>query len=692
MPKSFASTHRSHWPLSLLGGSVSLLNLLLPLVLVRLLTPTEVGHYKIFFLYLVLAPWFCLTAGVTNGLGHWAGREGQRLAAFRTSWTLLLSVAGIALIAGQLLEPRIADHLEWSHFEAELFVWGAFVTILASFYEEASISSGAIWRGALFSSGFELVRNLTILLAAFIFRRVEAVFAAHVAIVTVKAATGAYLGWRAGFQRLALRGGDRRAVLAYALPVSLSAAFAILTNYTDQLVLSEVLPASEFAIYALGCLVVPPLFIFEQSVNKVMIPRLSRAFADGRGDDARRLYREGISELSWIMIPAAAGLSLFAEPIVSLLFTAKYIEAAKFLRFYAFVYVIYQLPYDVVARARGNGGWILRQLAFFSMLTLFSGYFAAKSFGAMGALLAALASQLALRMTAMRGSARNEGWKLRHTLPFGDWSRYAFFAAAGSIVAWGLKDLMGGGLGWFIGGGALFTVIYMLGTVSTFIRRRAESAERPTVLLLTQYLGLGGLERMILNLGRGLQQTGRWEPVTLVYDEIEGAATLHGEFTRSGIPVVTLQKRGGISLLVVALVVREIFRRRVAVVHSHDLGALIYGVLAKFATLGAVRVVHTQHSFIHLDKAEGGRYRLYERFFSLFADRLSTVSEGLRAQYPSVGVATDSVGVIPNGVEFPGEPPATAEARLAERRAQLASQVSDGEAAAELTLRAQYGF
>src|SRR4051794_25866951 len=104
VPPAKTTAAKSHWPLSLLGGAVSLLNLLLPLVLVRLLTPTEVGHYKIFFLYLVLAPWFCLTAGITSGLGHWAGREDRRLGAFSSSWTLLLLVAGIALIAAQTFE------------------------------------------------------------------------------------------------------------------------------------------------------------------------------------------------------------------------------------------------------------------------------------------------------------------------------------------------------------------------------------------------------------------------------------------------------------------------------------------------------------------------------------------------------------------------------------------------------------
>lgn len=88
---------RSHWPLSILGGMVSIFNLLLPLLLVRILTPDEIGHYKIFFLYLVLVPWAFMTAGITHGLGHWSGKENLRIEAFRTSWSILLTIASVAL-------------------------------------------------------------------------------------------------------------------------------------------------------------------------------------------------------------------------------------------------------------------------------------------------------------------------------------------------------------------------------------------------------------------------------------------------------------------------------------------------------------------------------------------------------------------------------------------------------------------
>lgn len=648
--------HRSHWPLSILGGAVSLLNLFLPLILVRILTPEDVGKYKIFFLYLVLVPWFCLTAGINNGLSHWAGYAETREKAFRSSWTILLLISLLALACGFSAQNSLAQWLEWTPKQMHLFLWGALVTILANFFDDATIAMGWIWRGAFFTSGFELARGAAILTAALAFRSIDSVFIAHIAMMSLKLIVGASWGFKIGFQRPTWDPKFIRSVVRYALPVSLSAALSIVSGYSDQIVLSKRLSPTDFANYSLGCLLVPPLLIFEQSVNKVLIPRMAAAFAAGRSRWAMILFRDAVSELSWILIPAAIGMIIFAEPIIVLLFTAKFLPAAFFLRIFAINHLANLLPNDAVARAHGNGKWILNQLIVFSIISMVSVYFAVLKFGATGALVDLTFIGFAMRWSAAAYNRKAEGWPFREMLPWGDWLRYIFWASVAGGAGWIVRTLTGEGLNWFLVGGTLFSLIYGLGTLSTFLRRRANSCERPQILILSQHLGIGGLERMILNLGRGLLKNGRWQPMVVVYDYTpeNPAPTLHDQFERSGIQVVNFIKGSGISLRIVRNIATIVVKRRVALIHSHDLGALIYAVLTKIVTLGAIKVVHTQHSFIHLEKSP--RYKHYERFFSFFADHITTVSESLRTQYPSVGIQSDAVEVIPNGMEYPESP------------------------------------
>lgn len=677
-------TSKSHWPLSLLGGLVSMMNLIFPLILVRILGQSEVGMYKIFFLYLVLVPWFCMTAGINNGLGHWAGRDELRVRAFSNSWTLLVTVASTVLVIGMGGSPWLSQWLGWTVETTRLFAWGAFITILATFFDDAMIAAGNIWRGAVFSSGFDLARNLTMIACAVYFKSITAVFWAHISVLTLKTALGAFWGYREGLQRFSWNSEIIRSIVKYAVPVSMSAALTICVNYADQLILSRVLEASEFAIYALGCLQVPPLYILEQAVNRVLIPGMSKAFANNRGDEARALYRDAVSELSWLMIPAMFGMFVFADPIIELLFTKKYAASASYLRVFAFTYIILMMPYDAVARARGDGKTILRQLSGFAVLSLPAGYVGGLYFGAMGVLVGMASCQVAMRMAAIVGVHRRENWAWSQMLPWREMATYASATAVASLAGYVTKFYLGNGVPWLLGGGLAFSLVYFAGTLPLFLRRRAEKAPRPGVILLTQYLGLGGLERVVLNLAHGLQQAGSWAPTVVVYDEIPGAPTLHGEFEKINIPVVSLVKKRGVDLKVVKRIALEVIRRRILVIHSHDLGGLIYAVLAKWMTFGTVRIVHTQHSFIHLEKS--ARYKTYEKLFTYFADEVTTVSEALRTQYATVDIDPELVKVIPNGMAFPGEP-VLANSELRRLRAQLIERVVDVQVKAELTAR-----
>lgn len=174
------------------------------------------------------------------------------------------------------------------------------------------------------------------------------------------------------------------------------------------------------------------------------------------------------------------------------------------------------------------------------------------------------------------------------------------------------------------------------------------------VLILTQQIALGGLEKMILNLSRGLKQAGEWEPHVFVYDDVLDEPGLHQDFEVAGIPLIAQTKPRGFSFRAVRDIVRYAREHSIRVIHSHDMGALIYAVAAKILSFGRLKIVHTQHSFIHLAKAK--RYRYYERIFTFFVDEVNTVSQALWEQYRTLGMDPSRIKVVSNGVEFPEGP------------------------------------
>lgn len=170
--------------------------------------------------------------------------------------------------------------------------------------------------------------------------------------------------------------------------------------------------------------------------------------------------------------------------------------------------------------------------------------------------------------------------------------------------------------------------------------------------MISPFLGIGGLERMILMLGRALKRSARAWPTVLAYDQTfsSQAESLASHFQADNIAVEVFKKPRRFSLMVVRRITKNVKRNNINILHSHHLGGLIYAFLANWASGNRLKLIHTQHSFIHL--AQKQRYTFYEKIFTRFVDRLTVVSEATRQTYVELGCPRERIELVPNGVEF----------------------------------------
>lgn len=668
---------RSHWPISVLASVSALINMFLPLVLVRVLPPADVGKFKIFFLYLMVVPSLALSSGLLSGLAYWAGQGARARAAMQLSGALLLLLA--LLVGGALaaMHPVLARAMGWEGDQALWFALAAFGAVATLYFDEATIATGRIWTGAFFHSGFEMLRTAAMLGAALVYRSLNAVFVAHAAVILCKAALGFAAAVRLDLLgREFLRKEHSRVlndVFRYAMPVSVALVFGVFTSWADQLILSTYLSASAFAVYSIGCLSVPPLLILEQSVMRVLIPQLSSAFAQGHTRRAAELYQGAVRQLSFLLVPAVTGLFVFADPIIELLFTKQYAASAGYLRVFAFSYLLLCIPPDAVQRSRGQSGWILKNSLIFSSLAVVLCFLLARAHGALGALAGMLFAKVLMKARSVIWVKHDTGWGWSEFLPLRAMLDQAVACAVLGALAWGTRAWFSTPLQWFCVAGAGFSVFYFLISLAVLRPMNAARAARGKgrVLMLTQYLGIGGLEKMILNLSVALKKSGRWEPSVFVYDHQPDSKyeNLIASFRARQVDVETFQKPPGYSPRAVFRIAQAVVRGDITVIHTHDLGALIYGVLAKIVLCGGVRLVHTQHSFVHLRKA--GRYAWYERIFARLADRLTVVSDATRDEYARLGIPAKKIEIVANGVDFPDLPLASRQEKIALRQGVL---------------------
>lgn len=103
-------------------------------------------------------------------------------------------------------------------------------------------------------------------------------------------------------------------------------------------------------------------------------------------------------------------------------------------------------------------------------------------------------------------------------------------------------------------------------------------------------LKVGGLERVVVNLVKGLQAS--------TYSCVVCCLEARGEFAEDvdalGVPLYVFDKKDGIQLRTVLRLAHFMRERRVSIVHTHNPGAHVYGLLAGWLAGVPVRV-HTRH-------------------------------------------------------------------------------------------------
>ena len=641
-------TKRSHWPLTILSGATSLLNLAIPLLLVRWIAADQVGVYKIFFLYLSTVPWILLSAGLMNGLFFWGGQGGKIWEeAFGGTYLVQGLLAIVVGGVGFLLRQSLAHLLGWQTEWMTLLIFSLAVAFVQSFCDEAWIARGRIWRGAIFASAFELIRTLAIVVAAMSGAGVTVVLMAHLAVTLLKALVGGMLVFtkhRLRFPSFAIL----RRVVAYAAPVSGAGFFSILIHYSDQFVLSGLLAPAQFALYSLGCLTVPPIASFEQSVNKVLIPELGAALRLGKKDEARRLFRDATGELLLWILPAVVGLFVFADAIIVMLFTEKYRDAAIYLKFFAWDYLIFAVPFDSWARALGESRWIFKLFASFGVLSVLLTAVGVHFFGAWGALGALLLSGFSLRIYGLVAGGKKLGTSWKQLWPWRRFYRIVMVLVPLASLCFVIRDRFASDLVWFFVMGPVFSIVYLGFLFSGFMR---PASHRPTskVLQLTQYLNLGGLERLIFNLSISLKNEKLSEPTVMVYDALPETPTLDEHFKASGLSVVRFEKGPGFSLRLAWRILKYCRANGISVIHAHDSGPGIYACLAKLLSGWQISVVYTQHSLVHLSKRR--RQRFYEFILGSIVDELCVVNPDYIEFYQKMG-ALKKARYVQNGVDF----------------------------------------
>lgn len=107
-----------------------------------------------------------------------------------------------------------------------------------------------------------------------------------------------------------------RGVLKFSLVIAFTSSVWVLVTQTDKIILSKLLPLTDYAFFTLAVLVAGGVLIISGPVSGALLPRLTKMHAEGDIDGVIRLYRNATQMVAIIAIPAALVLAFFSESVL----------------------------------------------------------------------------------------------------------------------------------------------------------------------------------------------------------------------------------------------------------------------------------------------------------------------------------------------------------------------------------------
>ncbi len=309
---------------------------LLPVVLVRCLDTATFGEYRL--LWLVVGTVMTVaTLNMAGGLNYFLPRSdarGKRLYVHHTM--LFLAVSGLFFTA--LVGP-------WNplmpEVPAPLGKHGALVPAFVGLWVAAilldhlpTIDERVRWQ-ACATLGTSLLRVALVAAAAWFTGDMHVMLWMLLAVVLIK--LGLLLYYVHRHHGLGAPWFERRAFVEqfrHIAPFGVAGALYGLRGQADQWVAAALFALQSFAAFSIAAVLNPLVVVFRRSVVEAFLPKMSRLEAAGDVPGMMELNSRGNVLVGTLLYPVLAFVFVFAEELVTVVYTAAYLEAAPVMRVY----------------------------------------------------------------------------------------------------------------------------------------------------------------------------------------------------------------------------------------------------------------------------------------------------------------------------------------------------------------------
>jgi len=457
---------------------------LLPVVLTRCLDTAAFGEYRL--LWLVAGTVVAVaTLAMPASLYYYLPRSDAPAKRLYVNQTLIFLV-----LAGLVSAWAVSSWNPW--LPAKLHdlarhevVLPAFILlwIVASLLDVLPTAEERVKWQAKATVSLAVLRAVSLSLVALMTHELGPVLLVLLAFVAFKVAL--LMGYIARFH--GLRGPVLRWIafvdqLQYAAPLGVAGALYGMRTQADQWVVAALFPLGMFASFSIAAVLGPLMNLFRQSVSFAFLPTMSRREATGDITGLLELNSRGNIMVGALVFPLFAFAFVFADELVTIVYTATYLDAAPVIR-------VYIVGIAALVVELSNLTMLLRQSVFVMALNAIAlilavalDWFAAVHIGLAGAAVGSVIVIYIDRVATLWRISMLTGVPVRRLQDWKSLALLVFFAALAALLAWGTVGLFFPGSGLLVrvlvGGVTLASAYAAIGAMSGMGRAWVASLRR----------------------------------------------------------------------------------------------------------------------------------------------------------------------------------------------------------------------
>ena len=329
-----------------------------PILIARLLSVHEFGLYREFLVYTTLfspIAAFCFAQGLQYLVPTYPGHAGQLVR--QTVLLTAVSSASVAVFVGAadwLLHGRV---LGTAGLRVLLYTA---LCVNIDFWEFYWLSHQRPASAFGYTSGRLIARLLTVVITAALTHNVQTIFTALILLESARIVL-ALVGWR--LLRLEKTSGQRGLWLTqlhYCVPLGASMILQAFNNNIGSVLIARLISTAVLAQYTVATYAMPVLYMLRNSLSDALLPHIARSHAGKSGTPPLDLWHRSNTLFAILLAPLAVLLARYAELVVVVLFSERYLPAVMPFRLALISVITLTVDFGVAFRLLGRTTVFLR--------------------------------------------------------------------------------------------------------------------------------------------------------------------------------------------------------------------------------------------------------------------------------------------------------------------------------------------